>query len=77
LALIQIVATRTIKRVFITINIIKNWLCNRIEGQWIKWLFGYVYRNIFKIINNIKNKIKNHATTLKYEKLMTTKEIKK
>ena len=57
LALILLVATATIKRVFSTMNIIKNRLRNRIGDQWMNdCLVTYIEKDIFK--------------TIKYEEIM-------
>ena len=51
LALILLVATATIKRVFSTMNIIKNQLRNQIGYQWMNdCLVTYIEKNIFKTI---------------------------
>ena len=51
LTLILLVATITIERVFSTMNIIKNRLCNQIGDQWMNdCLVTYIEKNIFKTI---------------------------
>ena len=51
LALILPVATAIVERTFSTMNIIKNWLCNRIGDQWINnCLVTYIEKDIFKTI---------------------------
>ena len=57
LALILPVATATVERAFLAMNIIKNRLHNRIGDQWINdCLVTYIEKNIFK--------------TIEYEKIM-------
>ena len=57
LALILLVATATIERVFSAMNIIKNWLRNQIGDQWMNdCLVTYIEKDIFK--------------TIKYEEIM-------
>ena len=57
LALILPVATATVERAFLTMNIIKNRLHNRIGDQWMNdCLVTYIEKNIFK--------------TIEYEKIM-------
>ena len=51
LALILLVATTTVERVFSTMNIIKNRLRNQIGDQWINdCLVTYIEKDIFKTI---------------------------
>ena len=51
LALILLIATATIKRVFSVMNIIKNRLRNQIGDQWMNdCLITYIEKNIFKTI---------------------------
>ena len=51
LALILLVATATVERVFSTMNIIKNRLCNQIGDQWMNdCLVTYIEKDIFKTI---------------------------
>ena len=51
LALILLVATATVERVFSTMNIIKNRLRNQIGDQWMNdCLVTYIEKNIFKTI---------------------------
>ena len=51
LALILLVATATVERVFSTMNIIKNWLCNQIGDQWMNDCFvTYIKKDIFNTI---------------------------
>ena len=51
LALILLVATATVERVFSAMNIIKNWLHNQIGDQWISDCFvTYIEKYIFKTI---------------------------
>ena len=51
LALILLVATVTVERVFLAMNIIKNWLRNQIGDQWINdCLVIYIEKDIFKTI---------------------------
>ena len=51
LALILLVATATVERVFSAMNIIKNQLRNQIGDQWINdCLVTYIEKDIFKII---------------------------
>ena len=51
LALILLVATVTVERVFLAMNIIKNWLRNQIEDQWMNdCLVTYIEKDIFKTI---------------------------
>ena len=51
LALILLVATATVERVFSTMNIIKNRLCNQIGDKWINdCLVTYIEKDIFKTI---------------------------
>ena len=51
LALILQVAAATVKIMFSAINIIKNWLHNRMRDQWINdCLVTYIDKDIFKII---------------------------
>ena len=51
LTLILQVAAATIKRMFSAMNIIKNWLYNRIGDQWINdCLVTYIDKDIFKTI---------------------------
>ena len=51
LALILLVATTTIERVFSTMNIIKNRLRNQIGDQWMNdCLVTYIEKDIFKTI---------------------------
>ena len=51
LALILLVATATVERVFSTMNIIKNWLCNQIGDQWMNDCFiTYIEKDIFNTI---------------------------
>ena len=57
LALILPVATATVERAFLAMNIIKNRLHNRIGDQWMNdYLVTYIEKNIFK--------------TIEYEKIM-------
>ena len=57
LALILPVATTTVERAFLAMNIIKNRLHNRIGDQWMNdCLVTYIEKNIFK--------------TIEYEKIM-------
>ena len=57
LALILPVATATVERAFLAMNIIKNRLHNRIGDQWMNdCLVTYIEKNIFK--------------TIEYEKIM-------
>ena len=49
LALILLVATSTVERVFSAMNIIKNWLRNKIGDQWMNnCLVTYIEKDIFK-----------------------------
>ena len=51
LALILLVATATVERVFSAMNIIKNRLRNQIEDQWMNdYLVTYIEKDIFKTI---------------------------
>ena len=51
LALILLVATATVERAFLTMNIIKNWLRNQIRDQWMNdYLVTYIEKYIFKTI---------------------------
>ena len=51
LTLILQVAVATIERMFSAMNIIKNWLYNRIGDQWINdCLVTYIDKDIFKTI---------------------------
>ena len=51
LVLILLVATVTVKKDFSAINIIKNWLRNQIEDQWMNdCLVTYIEKDIFKTI---------------------------
>ena len=51
LALILLVTTATVERVFSTMNIIKNRLRNQIEDQWMNdCLVTYIEKYIFKTI---------------------------
>ena len=51
LALILLIATATVERVFSAINIIKNRLRNQIGDQWINdCLVTYIEKDIFKTI---------------------------
>ena len=51
LTLILQVAAATIERMFSAMNIIKNWLYNRIGDQWINdCLVTYIDKDIFKTI---------------------------
>ena len=51
LALILLVATTTVERVFSTMNIIKNRLRNQIGDQWMNdCLVTYIEKDIFKTI---------------------------
>ena len=51
LALILLVATATVERVFSAMNIIKNQLRNQIGDQWINdCLVTYIEKDIFKTI---------------------------
>ena len=51
LALILLVATATVKRVFSAMNIIKNRLRNQIGDQWMNnGLVTYIEKDIFKTI---------------------------
>ena len=51
LALILLVTTATVEIVFLTMNIIKNRLHNRIGDQWMNdCLVTYIDKDIFKII---------------------------
>ena len=51
LALILLVATATVERVFSTMKIIKNWLCNQIGDQWMNdYFITYIEKDIFNTI---------------------------
>ena len=51
LALILQVAAVTVERMFSAMNIIKNWLHNRMRDQWINdCLVTYIDKDIFKTI---------------------------
>ena len=51
LTLILPVATAIVEIAFLAMNIIKNWLCNRIGDQWINnCLVTYIEKDIFKTI---------------------------
>ena len=51
LALILLVATATVERAFLVMNIIKNWLRNWIGDQWMNdYLVTYTEKDIFKTI---------------------------
>ena len=53
LSLILPVATATVKRAFSAINIIKNYLRNRMGDQWMNdCLITYIEKDIFKTISN-------------------------
>ena len=56
LALILLIATATIKRVFSVMNIIKNRLRNQIGDQWMNdCLVTYIEKDIFKTIKDRKS----------------------
>ena len=67
LTLILLVATATVKRVFLAMNIIKNQLRNQIGDQWMNDCFvTYIEKYIFKAIKceeimqrfqNMKNRL--------------------
>ena len=51
LALILLIATATIERAFLAMNIIKNRLRNKIEDQWMNdCVVTYIKKDIFKTI---------------------------
>ena len=51
LALILLIATATIERAFLAMNIIKNRLCIQIRDQWMNdCLVTYIEKDIFKTI---------------------------
>ena len=51
LTLILSIATATVERAFLAMNMIKNQLHNRIEDQWMNdCLLTYIEKDIFKII---------------------------
>jgi hypothetical protein len=53
LSLILLVMTTIVKRVFSAMNIVKNYLRNRIGDQWMNdCLITYIEKDIFKIISN-------------------------
>ena len=65
LALILLIATATVERAFLAMNIIKNRLCIQIRDQWMNdWLVTYIEKDIFKtikceeIMQQFQNKIK-------------------
>lgn len=51
LSLILLVAMATVKRIFLAINIISNWLHNQMRYQWINdFLVTYIDKDTFKTI---------------------------
>jgi hypothetical protein len=55
LSLILLIATTIIERVFSTMNIVKNRLCNRMRDKWMNnCLVTYVENDIFQTISNEK-----------------------
>ena len=51
LALILLIATATVERAFLAMNIIKNRLCIQIRDQWMNdCLVTYIEKDIFKTI---------------------------